>query len=150
MVSHLNSFKYVEMDGEFKETPCQAFEVVLPTVAIAKISSDMPKADKVVPRMVSFKDARAAVEDGSCATWGKLPKILFKADKCGLGFTIKAQKEVRCAHAGKPHLRIRNHEVNVVEDSHDECAFEEWVYPTTIKLNNWRAKDFVPIYFIEE
>ena len=26
MVSHLNSFKYVEMDGEFIETPCQNFE----------------------------------------------------------------------------------------------------------------------------
>ena len=25
MVSHLNSFKYVEMDGEFIEIPCQAF-----------------------------------------------------------------------------------------------------------------------------
>ena len=124
MVSHLNSFKYVEMDGEFIETPCQDFEVVPPMVATAKISSDMPKADKVVPRMVSFKDARAAVEDGSCATWGKLPEIPFKADKYGLGFTIKAQKEVRRARAGKPSLRIENHEVNVMEDSNDECAFE--------------------------
>ena len=25
MVIHLNSFKYVEMDGEFIETPCQEF-----------------------------------------------------------------------------------------------------------------------------
>ena len=100
--------------------------------------------------MVSFKDARAAVEDGSCDTWGQLPEITFKVDKCGLGFTIKAQKEVRRAHAGKPHLRIGNHEVNDVEDSDDECAFEEWGYPTTIGLNNWHTKDFVPISFIEE
>ena len=28
MVSHLNSFRYVEMDGEFIETPCQNFEEV--------------------------------------------------------------------------------------------------------------------------
>ena len=25
MVSHLSSFKYVDMDGEFVETPCQDF-----------------------------------------------------------------------------------------------------------------------------
>ena len=28
MVSHINSFRYVEMDGEFIETPCQNFEEV--------------------------------------------------------------------------------------------------------------------------
>ena len=95
-------------------------------------------------------NTRAAVEEGNCDTWGKLPKIPFKADKCGLGFTIKAQKEVRRARAGKPPLRIGSHEVNVVGDSDDECAFEEWVYPTTTKLNNWHAKDFVPVSFIEE
>lgn len=28
IVSHLNSFKYVEVEGEYHETPCQAFEAV--------------------------------------------------------------------------------------------------------------------------
>ena len=28
MVSHLTSFRYVEMDGEFIEAPCQNFEEV--------------------------------------------------------------------------------------------------------------------------
>ena len=70
MVSHLNSFKYVEMDSEFIETPCQAFEVVPPMVASTKISYDIPKNNEVVLIMVSFKDARAAVEDGSCTIWG--------------------------------------------------------------------------------
>ena len=59
MVSHLTSFKYVEMEGEFIETPCQTFEVM----ATTKISSDTPKADKVIPKMVSLKDARAVVEE---------------------------------------------------------------------------------------
>ena len=94
MVSHLNSFKYVEMDGEFIETLCHAFEVVPPMVAAAKSSSDVSKVGKVVPKMVSFKDAHAAVEEGIYDTWGKLLEIPFKADKFGLGFTIKAQKEV--------------------------------------------------------
>ena len=99
MVSHLNYFKYVEMDGEFIETPCQAFEVVQPMVATSKCSSDVSKVVKVVPNTVSFKVARAAIEEGSCDNWGQLLEILFKADKCGLGFTIKAQKKVRRAVA---------------------------------------------------
>ena len=92
MVSHLNSFKYVEMDGEFIETPCQAFEVVRPVVVATKYSSDESKAVKAVPKMVSVKDACAAIEEGSYDTWGKLLDIPFKAEKFGLGFTIKAQK----------------------------------------------------------
>ena len=91
------------------------------------------------------------VEDGNCTIWGQPPDILFKADKFGLGFTIKAQKEVRRARVGKPPLRIGNHEVNTVEDSDDENTFEDWIYPTVEgKLNNWHEKDFTPISFIEE
>ena len=70
--------------------------------------------------------------------------------KFGLGFTVKAQKEMRCARARKPPLLIRSHEVNTVGDSEEEVAFEDWVYPTATELKNWHAKDFVPISFIEE
>ena len=42
MVSHLNSFRYVEMDGEFIETPCQNFEEVLQTIAATKIVASVP------------------------------------------------------------------------------------------------------------
>ena len=150
MVSHLNSFKYVEMDGEFIETPCQAFEVVPPMVAATKCSSDESKDVKVIPKMGSVKDARAEIEEGNCDTWGQLLDIPFKADKFGLGFTVKAQKEVRRARAGNPPLCIGSHEVNAVGDSEEEDAFEEWVYPTTTELKNWHTTDFVPISFIEE
>ena len=151
MVRHLNSFKYVEMDGEFIETPCQAFEIVPPMVVTTKIFSNISKDDEVIPRMVSLKDAYVVVEDGSCTIWVQLPDIPFKVDKFGSGFTIKAQKEVRRAHMGKPPLHIGNHEVKTMEDSNDECAFEEQIYPTSRgKLNNWHAKDFTPISLMEE
>ena len=39
MVSHLNSFRYVEMDGEFIEAPCQHFEEVPQTVVATKTVS---------------------------------------------------------------------------------------------------------------
>ena len=66
MVSHLNSFKYVEMDGEFIETPCKVFEIAPPMVSATKISSNISKVNEVVPRMVSLKDAHIMVEDGNC------------------------------------------------------------------------------------
>ena len=100
--------------------------------------------------MVSVKDARTAIEEGNCDTWGQLLDIPFKADKFCLGFTVKAQKEVRHARAGKPPLLIGSNEVNAVVDSDEEVAFEKWVYPTTTEVKNWHTKDFVPISFFEE
>ena len=41
MVSHLNSFRYIEMDGEFIETPFQHFEEVPPTLAAAETVVDL-------------------------------------------------------------------------------------------------------------
>ena len=67
MVSHMNSFKYVEMDGKFIETPCQAFEVIPPTIVIAKATLSTPKIIKDAPRMASLKDVRAVIEEGRCA-----------------------------------------------------------------------------------
>ena len=120
-------------------------------VAATKISSDIPKTDEVVLRMVSLKYARAVIEDGGCTIWEELPNIPFKSEKYGLGFTIKAQKEVRRARIGKPPLRISNHQVNALEDSDNDYDFNGWIYPTAGEgLNNWRAKDFIPISFNKE
>ena len=71
MVSHLNSFKYVEMDEEFIETPCQAFEVVPPMiVAVAKTLTVVPVITKPVSRMSSLKDAEAVIKEGGSTVWG--------------------------------------------------------------------------------
>ena len=62
MVSHLNSFWYVDIDGEFVETPCQHFEEVPQTLAsIETIAEDPPM------KMAFLKDARAIIEKGGCA-----------------------------------------------------------------------------------
>ena len=37
MINHLNSFRYVELDGEFIETPFQHFVEVLQNVAMTKV-----------------------------------------------------------------------------------------------------------------
>ena len=90
MVSHLNSFKYVEMDGEFIESPCQTFEVIPPTIIIAKATPSTPKITKDPPRMASLKDARVIVEEGGCTILGQLPDIPYKSNKFGLGFISEA------------------------------------------------------------
>ena len=64
MVSHLNSFRYMEMDGEFIETPCQAFEVISPT--IVEDVSTIPKTTRVSHKMASLKDAKETIEEGGC------------------------------------------------------------------------------------
>ena len=68
MVSQRNSFRYIEMDGEFIETPCQTFEVIPLTTIVTKDVSNSPKVTRVPPRMASLKDAKVVVEEGGCTT----------------------------------------------------------------------------------
>ena len=146
--SHLNSFRYVELDGEFIETPFQHFEEVPQDVAITKV---VPKITRPPLQMSSLKDAKAVVEEGGCTIWGQLPDIPYKSDKFGLGFTSSTQKVVRRARAGGPPLEISNREINVVEDSEEGCNLEDWIFPTVNGgLDNWKARDFVPITFIPQ
>ena len=93
MVSHLNSFRYVEMDGEFIETPCQNFEEVSQTMAATEAVTNLPKITRPPLKMASLKDTKAVIEEGGCTIWGQLPDILDKSDKFVLGFT---GHRVRC------------------------------------------------------
>ena len=102
MVIHLNSFRYVEMDDEFIETPCQNFEEVPQTVAATKTTASVPKTTRPPLKMASLKDAKAVVEEGGCIIWGQLLDIPYKSNKFGLGFTSGAQRVVRRARAGGP------------------------------------------------
>ena len=59
IVSHLTSFRYVEVEGEIHETPFQAFETVH---AVNFPPPEQKKKPEIV--MSSLKDVRAVVEDG--------------------------------------------------------------------------------------
>ena len=147
MFSHLNSFRYIEMDGEFIETPFQHFEEVPQTLAAAEtvIEEGSPL------KMASLKDARAVIEKGECANWGRLPDFTPKTDKFGLGFTAEAQRVVRKARIGRPPVFITNPGVNAIEDDVEESEFDSWIYPTTDGgPSNWTAKDFTPITFVTQ
>ena len=125
MISHLNSFCYVELDGEFIEMPFQHFEEVSPEVAVVKIMVEVPIVPKHVPRMASLKDAEALIKEGKNTIWGQLPDFPHKTDKFGLGFTAAGQKAMRCSKTGGPPIRITHHGINVVEDEDEESHFED-------------------------
>ena len=151
MASHLNSFRYVELDGEFIETLFQHFEEVPQTVEVTNTIPKIPKITRTPLKMSSLKDAKAVIEEGWCTIWGQLPDIPYKSEKFGVGFTSGAQKAVRRARARKPPLKISNHGVNTVEDDEDHYDLEDWIFPTVNGgLSNWEAKDFVPIIFIPQ
>ena len=147
VVSHLNSFRYMEMDGEFIETPCQNFEEVPQILA----STETTTSTRSPLKMASLRDARAIVEEGMNTTWGQLPEFIHKTDNFGLGFTSEAQRDVRRARVGGPPLRINNRGVNAIEDSKEDFDIDNWIYPTTNGgPSNWTTRDFIPVYFIPQ
>ena len=86
--------------------------------------------------MSSLKDAKVVVEEGGRTIWGQLPDIPYKSDKFGLGFTSNAQKAMCRARAGGQPLKIRNQEVNAVEDGEEDCSLERQslgVYQTLLQ-----------------
>ena len=125
MVSHLNYFRYVEMDDEFIETPCQNFEEIPHIVAATKTTANILKTIRPLLKMASLKDAKEAVEEGGCTIWGQLPDIPYKFDKFGLGFTSRAQRTVRRARTGGPPLRINNHEDNSLDESDNDYDLDK-------------------------
>jgi hypothetical protein len=136
IVSSVHTFRYVEMDGEFIETPCQSFEVVPPTNPVLKPTSGVPKVIRTPPAMISLKDAQAVVEDGGCTGWGQLIDVPYKSDKFGLGFSSE---------------KVAKSQINAVEDADSDCDLDSWIFPTIGDgLNNWKAEDTIPISFSQE
>ena len=133
IVSSVHTFRYVEMDGEFFETPTQSFEVVSPPDPVLKPTSCVPKVIRAPPAMISLKDAQAVVENGGRTGWGQLINVPYKS---GLGFNSE---------------RMVKDQINVVEDADSDCDLDSWIFPTIGDgLNNWKAEDTIPISFSQE
>src|ERR1051325_10124519 len=98
------------MEGEFIETPCQAFEAIPRVMPVD--SPITPKVTKVPPRMASLKDAQAVVEEGGHTIWGQLPNLPFKSDKTSLGFTTEGQKMIRRERSDKLPFHISKNGVH--------------------------------------
>ena len=66
MNNHLNSLRYVELDGEFIETSFQHFEEIPQDVVVTKVVSQVSKITRPPLRMSSLKDSKAVIEEGGC------------------------------------------------------------------------------------
>ena len=75
--------------------------------------------------------------------------MLFRSD-------LIDAKEVQFEASDKPNVvtaPLPAHEVNAIgdEDEVDDAEFDSWIYPATDGgSNNWSAKDFVSITFINQ
>ncbi|XP_058746759.1 uncharacterized protein LOC131619709 [Vicia villosa] len=82
VVSHLASFRYIDVEGEVHETPCQAFE------AVQTIKIPYVEKKKLEAPMSSLKEAKAVVESGHPEGWGRVLDLPIKQDKCGIGYQL--------------------------------------------------------------
>lgn len=145
VISRLNSFRYVEVEGEIHEIPFQAFDVVhaikIPHVVHAVMESEHPEG------------------------WGRVLELPTQKDKCGLGFKFdqewRNQKKnstpetqqvvgpIKFISAGKS----TEEDACVVEDEVDnDYDLENWIHPTVPgqKLSNWTSEELVTVTRVEE
>ncbi|XP_050877309.1 uncharacterized protein LOC127081066 [Lathyrus oleraceus] len=79
-VSHLPSFRYIEVGEDIIETPLQALEVV-------NVVQTKPKpVEEPKGVMSSWKSVKDAIEVGCPGSWGTMIELPEKKDKCGLGY----------------------------------------------------------------
>ncbi|KAI5447729.1 hypothetical protein KIW84_015252 [Lathyrus oleraceus] len=127
LVSNLSTFKYVEVEGEFHETLCQAFEAV-------QIKDATPVEEvKAGASISSFKQAQALVDSSVAPGWGRLLELQMKEDNAGI---------------------IQYGQVSAVndEDGDSDCDIDNWVRPRIPGevINNWSSEEIVQVTFLEE
>ena len=147
-VSHLSSFKYVEMDGEIHETLCQAFE----TVSIEKVAFVEQK--KPGTSIASYKQALEVIHSGNTEGWGKVIDVPVKEDMFGIGYQPFQSSEQGVQNQKGPctftSVGLMNHgDVFATgnEDGDSDCDMDNWVCPGAPgeKINNWTAEEIVQV-----
>ncbi|XP_058746121.1 uncharacterized protein LOC131618991 [Vicia villosa] len=149
VVSHLASFKYIDMEGEVHETPCQAFE------AVQTIKIPYVEKKKLEAPMSSLKEAKAVVESGHPEGWGRVLDLPIKQDKCGIGYQLGQSSSdgsfkkpgtfvpIKFSSAGI----VKDHICAADDDMDSDYDIEEWIKPCVPgqKLLNWSSEDIISI-----
>ncbi|XP_058726079.1 uncharacterized protein LOC131597396 [Vicia villosa] len=149
VVSHLASFRYIDVEGEVHETPCQAFEAVQ-TIKIPYVENK-----KLEAPMSSLKEAKVVVESGHPEGWGRILDLPIKQDKCGIGYQLGQSSSngapkkpgtfvpIKFSSAGivKDHICAAN------DDMDSDYDIEEWIKSCVPgqKLLNWSSEDIISI-----
>ncbi|XP_058741044.1 uncharacterized protein LOC131613387 [Vicia villosa] len=131
VVSHLASFRYIDVEGEVHETPCQAFEAVQ-TIKIPYVENK-----KLEAPMSSLKEAKAVVESGHPEGWGRVLDLPIKQDKCGIGYQLGQSSSnevpkkpgtfvlIKFSSAGI----VKDHVCAADDDMDSDYDIEEWIKP---------------------
>lgn len=144
-VSHLTSFRYIEVGEDIVETPLQALEVV----NVVQTKPKLVEEPKGV--MTSWKSVKAAIEAGCPGSWGTVIELPEKKDKCGLGYqpSIELFKDQKI-HQGKvPSIQEifskagfrSDDQVNALEDEDLDLSKMVFCGPPDAALTNWKATD---------
>ncbi|XP_058746156.1 uncharacterized protein LOC131619029 [Vicia villosa] len=153
VVSHLASFRYIEVEGEVHETPCQAFE------AFQTIKIPYAENKKLEAPMSSLKEAKAVVESGHLEGWGPVLDLPIKQDKCGIGYQVGQSSSngapkkpgtfvpIKFSSAGA----VKDH-ICAADDTDSDYDIKEWIKPCVPgqKLLNWSSEDIISIAFDQE
>ncbi|XP_058726212.1 uncharacterized protein LOC131597536 [Vicia villosa] len=154
VVSHLASFRYIEVEGEIHKTPCQAFE------AVQTIKIPYAENKKLEATMSSLKEAKAVVESGHPEGWGRVLDLPIKQDNCGIGYQLGQSSSsgppkkpgtfvlIKFSSAGI----VKDHICAADDDMDSDYDIEEWIKPCVPgqKLLNWSSKDIISIAFDQE
>lgn len=152
LVSHLTSFRYIEVDGEITETPFQSLEVV--NVMVIQQTSETPKSG---PSMASWQGDKVIMESENAQDWGKVVEVREKWDKFGLGYEPSSNE------AGSQHNReqipsieetftsvgyIFGNQVAMINEETREEGVSNWILQAAPneELKNWKVVE-IPQFF---
>ncbi|KAI5389621.1 hypothetical protein KIW84_075058 [Lathyrus oleraceus] len=150
-VSHLSSFKYVEMDGEIWETPSQAFETV-------KVENALFAKEEEKPSIASYKQAAEVVKNGEAPGWGRMMDISAKKDRFGVGYQPGRgssgqgrgrRTSVTFTSAG---MLDPDHICMMSDEADSDCEIDRWIKPCApgMGIQNWKAEKIIRVTLLEE
>ncbi|KAI5382711.1 hypothetical protein KIW84_070219 [Lathyrus oleraceus] len=149
-VSHLSSFKYVEMDGEIWETPSQAFETV-------KVENALFAKEEEKPSIASYKQAAEVVKSGEAPGWGRMMDVPAKKDRFGVGYQPGRgsgqgrgrRTSVTFTSAG---MLDPDHICMMSDDADSDCDMDRWIKPCApgMGIQNWKAEKIIRVTLLEE
>jgi hypothetical protein len=150
-VSHLSSFKYVEMDGEIWETPSQAFETI-------KVENALFSKEEEKPSISSYKQGAEVVKSGEAPGWGKMMDIAAKKDRFGVGYQPGRGSSGQ-GRGRRPSVTFTSagmldpdHICMVDEEVDSDCEIDRWIKPCApgMGVQNWKAEKIITVTLLEE
>jgi hypothetical protein len=152
MVSQLSSFQYIEADEEAIEVPFQALEIA----SVATVESKHNHSKRAGLALSSWKDMREALEEGVLEGWGKLPNIIEKKDRFGLGYVPLVGVTPKAKWGRIPTIQETFYsagfscegQVAFLEDTDEDIPDLVYRKAQGEALNNWKATEIPQIISI--